>query len=218
MRIHVKRSVLTFTGVLAMGLLSVACSVVGIRREEEPAYQVILLEGNNEVRRYAGFIVATTLVEGDYDTTSRIAFRRLFDYISGNNAKQQTITMTAPVLQEKERMAMTMAAPVIQEATDQGWVMSFVMPKQFTMATIPVPGDPKVQLQQVAGKEIAVRSYTGWTSEQTISELGEELERWSKNQGFKAVSAPRSARYDPPWAIPFLRRNEIHLDVQRSDG
>ncbi len=218
MRIYVKRSVLTVSVVLAMGLLNVACSVFGIRSEEEPAYQVILTDGNREVRQYAGFIVATTLGDGDYDTASRIAFRRLFDYISGNNAKQQTITMTAPVLQENERTSMTMAAPVIQEATEQGWVMSFVMPKQFTMETLPVPGNPKVQLQQVAGKEIAVRSYTGWTSEQTISKLGEELQQWSRTQGFKAVSAPRSARYDPPWTIPFLRRSEIHLDVQRSDG
>ncbi len=81
-----------------------------------------------------------------------------------------------------------------------------------------MPVDPKVQLQQIAGKEIAVRSYTGWTSGQTISELGAELEQWSKNNGFMAVAAPRSARYDPPWTIPFLRRNEIHLDVLQSNG
>ncbi len=201
-----------------MGLLNMACSLFGIRSEEEPVYEVILEEGNKEIRRYAGFIVAKTVVEGDYDESGRIAFRRLFDYISGNNTKKETISMTAPVIQEKQSRTIAMAALVIQEETEQGWVMSFVMPAQFTMETIPVPVNPKVQLEQTPGKSVAVHRYRGWTTEEIINELGAELQQWSKDNGFREVSKPRSARYDPPWTIPFLRRSEIHLDVQHLDG
>jgi hypothetical protein len=45
-------------------------------------------------------------------------------------------------------------------------------------------------------------------------EKSEELKNWLTKQGHLAISPLRSAAYDPPWTLPFLRRNEVHIDIE----
>ena len=61
---------------------------------------------------------------------------------------------------------------------------------------------------------VATVRYSGLVSEETIEEYSGRLRAWIADNGWVAVSTPRSARYDPPWTIPFLRRNEVLIDVQ----
>lgn len=183
---------------LLSGLSLAACSVVGIRSSAEPAYQVQLQDGPFEIRTYPEVWVAETTVAGDYSDASSIGFRRLAAYIFGQNDRQEKIAMTAPVL---------------QESGGADWRMTFVMPEGYRQATLPSPLDGSVSFKAVPPRKIAVMRYTGSLNEVAIAAHSQKLIDWLGKQGLRPISPTRSAAYDPPWTIPMLRRNEIHVDV-----
>jgi hypothetical protein len=218
--------------VCSMTVISSACSVFGVRNSEMPAYEVLLSEDNKEIRAYAPYLVARTIVEGEYEDTANPGFRILFDYISGKNLSSEQVEMTAPVQQERtgEKIEMTspvlqeragekvaMTAPVQQEKTGQGWSMAFILPKKYTIETAPKPLDPRIEIIPVPAKTMAALRYSGFTDEEKITRKGEELIRWQRDQGYLAVGEPFSARYDPPWTLPFLRRNEVMVEVEKRE-
>ncbi len=201
--------------VAVMTLLTIACSVFGVRSEREPDYGVLLQDGNREIREYSSYLIARTQVEGDYDEASSRAFRILFDYISGNNQSRQEITMTVPVTQARDGEEVAMTAPVSQEREPDGWTMSFVLPSSYTMDSAPKPVDPSIRIEEVPSKAVAVLTYSGLTSPEKLDRLSNELAGWIETQGYRTASQPRSAHYDPPFTIPFLRRSEVHIDVEK---
>jgi DNA gyrase inhibitor GyrI len=190
------------------------CSVLGIRSANEPNYQVLNEYGHIQIRHYPALVVAQTEVNGDYKNGSSQGFQRLAGYIFGNNKKQQKIAMTAPVIQEQEAETLDMTAPVIQQKSGAVWLMAFVLPSGYSLSSAPVPLDPSVLIKEIPEKEVAVIRYSGSLSEQGIEEKSEELTQWLTQQGQKTISASRSAAYDPPWTLPFLRRNEVHIDIE----
>ncbi|NMW22361.1 MAG: heme-binding protein [Chlorobiaceae bacterium] len=204
----------TWSMVLMTTFMLAGCSVLGKRTANEPQYKVLAEEGDIEIRQYGGMIVAETVVEGKYSQTSGIAFSRLAGYIFGKNRAKQKIVMTAPVLQEPVSEKISMTAPVIQEKKGNAWVMSFVMPEEYTLETLPVPLDPAVTLRQVQGKKVGVIRYSGLHSESNLQNYAGKLTIWLEKRGKKVLSEPRAASYDPPWTIPFLRRNEVHIDIE----
>jgi hypothetical protein len=107
-----------------------------------------------------------------------------------------------------------MTAPVIQEESDKGWRMAFVLPSKYTVETAPKPLDPNVTVRKEPGKKVAVVRYSWWLSESRMQDYAEKLRQWLEERNYEAVSQPRSAAYDPPWTLPFLRRNEVHIDVK----
>ncbi|MCX6177899.1 MAG: heme-binding protein [Chlorobiales bacterium] len=199
---------------LMTSLMLAGCSVLGKRTANEPQYKVLAEDGDIQIRQYGELIVAETVVEGTYGQTSGTAFSRLAGYIFGKNRAKQKIAMTAPVLQESVSEKIAMTAPVIQEKKGSAWVMAFVMPEGYTLETVPIPLDPAVKLRQVQGKKIGVIRYSGLHSENNLRNYAEKLTMWLEKKGYRIVSGPRAASYDPPWTIPFLRRNEVHIDIE----
>ena len=190
------------------------CSVFGIRSADEPNYQVLNDYGHIQIRQYPALVVAQTEVNADYKNSSSQGFQRLAGYIFGGNKKQQKMAMTAPVIQEQEAETMAMTAPVIQQKSGGVWLMTFVLPKSYSISTAPVPQDSTVVIKEIPGKKVAVIRYSGRLSEQGIEENADALKNWLSKQGYRAISPSRSAAYDPPWTLPFLRRNEIHIDIE----
>jgi effector-binding domain-containing protein len=195
-------------------LFLTGCSVFGIPSVEEAGYDVLKESDSIQIRFYKPLLIAQTEVEADYEAASSKAFQRLFDYISGNNKRQQKVAMTAPVIQEKQTEEIAMTAPVFQEKSGHTWLMSFSLPAEYTLATAPVPADSAVILKEIPSKKVAVLRYSGFLSEQGIEERAKELQTWLAEQGYKAISTPRSAGFDLPWTLPFLRRNEVHVDIE----
>ncbi len=191
-----------------------ACSIVGIRNADEPRYQVLTEEGPIQIRHYPSLVVAQTEVNANYKNASGLAFQRLAGYIFGNNKKQQAISMTAPVIQQQQAEKLAMTAPVMQQKSGAVWVMTFLLPQGYTLSTAPVPLDSAVLIQEIPDKKVATLRYTGSLSEQGIEEKSAELTDWLSQQHYQAISPPRSAAYDPPWTLPFLRRNEVHIDIE----
>jgi hypothetical protein len=191
-----------------------ACSIIGIPSVQEAGYDVIKAADHIQLRHYKTMVVAQTEVDANYKEASNKAFNRLFKYISGSNKKQQKISMTAPVIMGPQSEEIAMTAPVFQEKSGNLWLMQFVLPANYTLSTAPVPTDTTVTLKEIPNKKVAVLRYSGILSEKSIAERTKELQSWLEGQGFKALSPARSAGFDPPWTLPFLRRNEIHIDIE----
>jgi SOUL heme-binding protein len=190
---------------------------------EEPSFKVIAKSGNFELRQYAPMLVAETLVDGDMDDAGSAGFRKIADYIFGNNQVQAgtsstKIAMTAPVTMEPQSQKIAMTAPVSlipseNMAASQQWRVHFVMPSQYTMSTIPKPKNPDVILREIPGKLFAVNSFTGFNTQSRIQAKADELSAWIGQKNLKSLSLPQLARYDPPWTLPMFRRNEVMVEV-----
>ena len=193
--------------VLGLGLLA---AVTGESlAAEEAEYKVALQQDEFEVRDYAPSIVAEVVVSGGFEDASSAAFRKLFNYISGDNTRRDKIAMTAPVSQKREAEKIAMTSPVGQRAAGQGWAVSFMMPAAYTMETIPVPVDPAVVLREIpAYRAAAVRYSGGWSAERYQKHLA-QLQDWIERNGWEVVGEPVWARYDAPFTPWFMRRNEI---------
>lgn len=178
---------------------------------EEPTYKVISTSGKFEIRQYAPYLIAQTWVEGDMDDAGSQGFRRIADFIFGNNQ--------LPGGQASSKIAMT--APVAMEPSDntqgiktaQRWRVQFAMPRQYTLANIPQPKNPAVTLAEVPEKFVAVHSYSGFNTLQRVQDKTDELLQWIKSTSLVAKSSAQLARYDPPWTLPMWRRNEIMVEI-----
>jgi len=184
---------------------------------EEAKYTVIMKEGNYELRQYEPHIIAETIVEGDFDKAGNEGFRRLFKYISGENQKKQSIAMTTPVSQEAGSEKIAMTAPVSQERTGGQWRIAFVMPSEYTLDTLPQPVDPKVLLKQVPARRMAAITYSGSWSKARYEEHKALLEAFIQKQKLSPLGEPVLARYNSPFTLWFLRRNEVLIPVQGPD-
>jgi hypothetical protein len=181
---------------------------------EKAKYSVVLREGNFELRRYEPYVVAETMVEGDFDKVGNEGFRRLFDYISGKNRKQQSIAMTAPVSQEAESEKISMTAPVNQVKVGEKYRITFLMPAKYTMETLPEPLDERVKLKAVPGRLIAALRYSGTWSKDRYEEKRIRLQALMRQKDLEPAGVPIFARYNPPFMPWFLRRNEVLIPVE----
>ncbi len=178
-------------------------------RIQEAAYTVERADKDFQVRRYAPQVVAETVVEGTLEDAGNKAFRPLFNYISGANQSKNKIAMTAPVAQQREGEKIAMTAPVGQEAISNRWAITFMMPAHFTLETLPTPTDEKVHLRAIPARRMATVRYSGTWSQQRYEQNLARLREWMKAQDLAATGDPVWARYNPPFTLWFLRRNEV---------
>ena len=182
---------------------------------EEPSYTVTEKSGDFELRAYSPMIVAETQVSGPMDDASSAGFRLIADYIFGNNTSRagsnEKISMTAPVTMEPKSEKISMTAPVSMEQTGEQWRVHFVMPSQYTLDTLPQPNNPAVRLRELPASNYAVIRFSGLVGENKRAAKTEELMTWLDSKGITPIGQPELARYNPPWTLPFLRRNEVML-------
>ena len=181
---------------------------------ERAKYTVVEREGNFELRQYEPHLVAETIVEGDFDEVGNEGFRRLFDYISGKNRKQQSISMTAPVSQKAESEKISMTAPVNQVRVGGKYRITFLMPAKYTMETLPEPLDTRVELKEVPGQLIAALRYSGTWSRDRYEKKRVRLQALMRQKGLEPAGEAIFARYNPPFMPWFLRRNEVLIPVE----
>ena len=154
-------------------------------------------------------------MKGDLEAVGNEGFRRLYAYISGENMKKQSISMTAPVGQEAGSQKIAMTAPVKQEKNDDQWRITFLMPAEYTLEMLPEPKDTRVILAQEPGRLMAAVKYSGTWSEEGYEENKALLEEYIQKRGLTIAGAPVWARYDPPFMPWFLRRNEVLIPVEK---
>lgn len=189
-------------------------SIVGIRHgTEEPSFTVQRRVGDVEIRRYGPRIAAETTIDADEEPARNEGFRRLARYIFGGNTAKAKIAMTAPVAQQQgQKIAMT--APVAAERDAAGqWVIRFFMPSEHTLDTLPAPNDERVRLTPVPAETVAVLRFSGIASPTAVASRTDELLTALRTAGIDTDGEPVTWFYDPPWTIPFRRRNEIAVRV-----
>ncbi|MBL0318422.1 MAG: heme-binding protein [Alphaproteobacteria bacterium] len=181
---------------------------------EQAKFEVVESQGDIQIRDYTPMIVAEAEVTGERKEAISQGFRIIADYIFGNNAPKQNVAMTAPVIQQPaKKIAMT--APVTQEGAGTSWKVRFVMPANYTMDTLPKPNNDAVTLQQVPGKRFAVIRFSGMASEESLKSHTDELQTFISTTKLNAISEPTYAFFNPPWTLPFLRRNEVMVEVAK---
>ncbi|MGP4812593.1 MULTISPECIES: SOUL family heme-binding protein [unclassified Psychrobacter] len=211
-----------FNGLLISGLLLISGAAMAV---EEPDYTILLKADNFELRRYDKQLVAQTWVTGDQNDASREGFKVLADYIFGNNTasdgKSSKISMTAPVTMEPksnqdngESQKIAMTAPVSMQRDDGKWRVQFTMPSQYTIQTLPKPNNPNIEIKEVPVQNYGVIKFSGLAGTDKVAKKTEELQSWMQSQNLNIMSTPQIARYNPPWTLPFMRRNEVMIAYQ----
>ena len=176
-----------------------SCHVMAI---EEPDFKILVDEGGLEIRSYDEYLVAETAVEGSFDTASRKGFRRVAGYIFGENKNS---------IGQSEKIQMT--APVTVKPDNEGWVLHFVMPRNYDMSQLPVPNNSSISLKKIEAHLAAVIIFSGFTTDAKIQNKTEELKVWLEKRNYKIAGPQQIARYNDPFTLPWLRRNEIIFKV-----
>jgi hypothetical protein len=189
-------------------------SIVGIRSgTEEPSFTLDRHVGGVEIRNYGPRVAAQTTIEADEEAARNEGFRRLARYIFGGNTAKTKIAMTAPVAQKQsEKIAMTAPVATARGAAGE-WVIRFFMPSEHSLESLPVPSDERVQLVGVPAETIAVLRYSGTATLDAIASHTDQLLKTLRDNGFTTDGEPFSWFYDPPWTIPFRRRNEVAVKL-----
>jgi hypothetical protein len=213
--------------------LESALAVFGIRSVyEQPRYEVVERIGPVEVRRYAPRLAAeTTVAPASEDEGRNEAFRILAGYIFGGNHEKADIAMTSPVAAGAGRdIAMTapvetraggraqemeMTAPDAAAGTADGVTMRFFLPGKITRDNAPVPNDPRVRIVAVPEETIAALTFSGRGTKAALDAKTRELRGALAGSSWRAAEEPYALFYDPPFTIPFLRRNEVAVRVTR---
>jgi len=194
---------------------------------ETPSYKLEKKEDGFEIRTYAAYIIAQVDVESDFDGALRNGFEILAHYIFGGNRKKESISMTAPVSEEKvsgfeeipmmapvtsEKISMT--APVTEEqAGERVHRVSFAMPSRFTLETLPEPLDKRITFTVVESRKTAATRFSGRVHEKLAAQKTEELSDWLVRNGIVPKSNFVVALYNPPFIPGIFRRNEIIVDI-----
>lgn len=162
---------------------------------EEPGFTVERAweEEQIEIRAYAPRIMAVTAPQDGEDN----GFRVLAGYIFGGNAQEQKIAMTAPV-------------QVSMEGEPE---MAFMMPGEYALEDLPEPDDNRVAFREAPAYTAAVIRFSGWASSEKADTSWQQLERFLIAEGIEIIGEPTLNQYNPPWTLPFLRRNEIIVPI-----
>jgi hypothetical protein len=204
-------------GWIILGIVMVGAAIGGTvvsSQVEHAKYDVVSSAGNIEIRDYAPHIVAEVTVSGARQVAINQGFRLIADYIFGGNTASSKVAMTAPVIQQpSEKIAMT--APVVQQGSGNEWNVRFIMPANYTLATLPKPNNTDVTLYEVASKRFAAIRFSGMAGEETLREKTQALHAFIADKKLKILSTPTLAFYNPPWTLPFLRRNEVLIEIEK---
>lgn len=183
---------------------------------EEPLFDVVAQFPGFDVRRYAPYITAEVDVTGDLDDAGSEAFDILAGYIFGENESSDTMSMTVPVESRSAQagVKMAMTAPVTtSSAADDIHTFAFVMERKYSLQTLPRPVDDRIRIRQVPERLVAVRRYSGRWTESNYRQNWEALRAALQEHSIQTTGSPTLARYNTPFSLPFLRRNEVMIEI-----
>lgn len=197
---------------------------------ETPKYETQSSDGSIEIRQYQAMVVAEVTMTGDRKQAINQGFKVLADYIFGNNIAKSNIKMTAPVSQQSStKIAMTapviqqqnskiaMTAPVTQQGNKNSWTIRFMMPSQYTIDSLPKPQDKRITIKTIPAMQVAAIRFSGMSTQKNIQSHEKELRTYLSKHGIESISEPSYAFYNPPWTLPFLRRNEVMIQIATNE-
>lgn len=194
---------------------------------EEPSWKSLKKDGKFELRLYPSVVAASVTVPVDNKDSKAMnkAFGMLAGYIFGKNKSKAKIAMTVPVTEirkdESEKIAMTVPVVSARSGSRSDMTMSFYMPSSYKIEDLPEALDKNIQFSVVPSKTYATVRFSGLAGSDSIAANTRELKSFIEKNKLEIVGEPISAYYNPPWTLPFLRRNEVWLEVRaevKADG
>ena len=174
--------------VILIILISILTLNSQVMAYEEANYEIVKENKEYEIRKYSDrLVIETNSIQGN-------GFRKLFNYISGNNEEKKEIKMTVPVTQEVKNGNMT---------------MQFYLPSKFNKENTPKPSNSEIKVLTIEGGYYAVIKYSGRSSDQNFLKNKDILERQLKRDNITILSPPIRASYNSPFTLPMLKRNEV---------
>lgn len=170
---------------------------------EEPEFEVLQSNDDYEVRMYAPHIVAEVDVEGDDGDPGRAAFKILAGYIFGDNEAETKMSMTAPVTSQAGG-----------DSDRELYTYAFFMESEYTMETLPKPIDARIRLVEKPARVVAARRYSGSWSTSNYQKNESVLMAALANDGVVLSGEPYLARYNSPFTLWFMRRNELLVEIE----
>ena len=163
----------------------------------EPKFRIIKKETNIETRRYETLTIAEIHLSGTQSDSLTQGFRILAGYIFGGNKSQQKIAMTAPVVH-------------YQDPEDQAkWITRFFLPENFSIENSPTPKDTRVEIKTLEQQTCVAIKFKGFSSHKNFYKHEQELKSYCEKEQLTIDTNPLWAYYNPPWTLPFLKRNEV---------
>ncbi len=174
------------------GILLILISILTLNSQvmayEEANYEIVKENKEYEIRKYSDrLVIETNSIQGN-------GFRKLLNYISGNNEEKKEIKMTVPVTQEVKNGNMT---------------MQFYLPSKFNKENTPKPSNSEIKILTIEGGYFAVIKYSGRSSDQNFLKNKDILEKQLKQDNITILSPPIRASYNSPFTLPMLKRNEV---------
>lgn len=187
-------------------------------RVEQADYTLIKKMNRYEIREYPAHIVAQTTVLGSYGESMSRGFRIVAGYIFGGNTKKESIAMTVPVVSQKgeknkgsESIAMT--TPVVATNEGDSQIISFGMPRSYTIKTLPIPNDSRVKIVMIPVKKYAVLQFSWYRSDARVKWMQRKLISALTRDKVVAQGKASYAGYNPPWNPPWMNRNEVLIEI-----
>ncbi|MFZ4648991.1 MAG: SOUL family heme-binding protein [Patescibacteria group bacterium] len=186
---------------------------------EQAEYSVVKKMKDYEIREYPAHIVAQTKVQGPQGKSMSNGFRIIASYIFGGNTKKEKISMTAPVVAQKRGRAdasesISMTAPVMATVGGDSQLISFGMPRSYTLETLPTPNDSRVKIVMIPVKKYGVARFSWYRSDARIKLRQEKLISALTRDGLTSVGSPAYAGYNAPWTPPWMVRNEVLIELK----
>lgn len=190
-------------GLLAAGVAALALGALRLQLARwftpEPDYVTEGRVGALELRRYPARVDARAEINAlDFEDALHFGYQRLHHFLRGANATDERLGM---------------AIPVTTTMRDGRYEMSFVMPPDRLVSTLPQPEDPRVQLREVPERRIAVLRFNGRFTKKNVEWQERKLLRKLVDAGLSAKGSVMFACYDPPTTLPLLRRNELWIEI-----
>lgn len=167
-------------------------AVVGIHFDQRP-HPTVLETGDIEIRRYPEMTLLTCREDGTHEWAVNKAFARLAKFIFSHD-----IAMTIPVFQHLE---------------DDGVTLSFFIPEDVDLPPIP----EGCHVERTPERTMAVYQYSGLNYPTAMKDAEKILKGILSERSDLVIvkDVPIFAQYDAPSTIPFLRTNEVMIEVEQ---
>ena len=161
------------------------------QKYETQVYEVVEKFDNVEIRFYPE--AAKIKIKSEYSRNNN--FRKLFQYIAGENSRSEKIAMTTPVYMSEDKQ-----------------MMEFVLPKEYNSGSFPTPNNQEVEAYISSPSYFAVITYGGFSNNKKEMLYKEKLKETLKSNDISSIKPPQILYYDSPYKF-FNRRNEVIVEV-----
>jgi len=207
----------------SLSLLSSLGSILGKIDVETPKYSIedSWTKENVELRKYPEGVAVETLMDSADDSGFRLLAQYIGVFGEPANRNTQAIAMTAPVVTKEEGRTIAMTAPVITEEKGARKAMQFILPSEYkSIKDAPEPTNKDVHLVAIPERLVAVERYAGTTSPLDTENRARRVADIAEANGYEVAKTKEGGikytlgRYNPPWTIPWFRRNEVMVELK----